>query len=107
VLTVVSHKEISIGSQSSIFEKRVHLIEAPTDMPKVRRLTERSSGWCLPSAARCLLSDEENGLITGGSMSSGASLFSHLLEEMAHIIQTNDESQLKRLRIEFALPTGR
>jgi hypothetical protein len=28
---------------------------------------------------------------TGGSINSGASLFSHLLEEMAHIIQTADE----------------
>jgi hypothetical protein len=44
---------------------------------------------------------------TGGLMSSGAGLFSHLLEEMAHIIQTNDEGQLRCLRIEFALPAGR
>jgi hypothetical protein len=39
-------------------------------------------------------------------MSSGTSLFSHLLEEMAHIIHTTDEGQLQYLMIEFALPAG-
>jgi hypothetical protein len=37
-----------------------------------------------------------------GSISSGASLFSPLLEEMAHIIQTTDDDQLQCLMIEFA-----
>jgi hypothetical protein len=44
---------------------------------------------------------------TRGLISSGASLFSHLLEEMPHIIQTTDEDQLQCLTIEFALPSGR
>jgi hypothetical protein len=43
----------------------------------------------------------------GESMTSGASVFSHILEEMAHIIQTTDEGQLQFLTIEFALPAGR
>jgi hypothetical protein len=41
---------------------------------------------------------------TGGLISSGASLFSYLLEEIAHIIHTADEGQLQCLTIEFALP---
>jgi hypothetical protein len=43
---------------------------------------------------------------TEGLISSGASLFSHLLEEMAHIIQTTDEGQLQCRTIEFALLAG-
>jgi hypothetical protein len=42
-----------------------------------------------------------------GSISSGASLFSHLLEKMAHIVQTTDEAQLQCLTIELAFPAGR
>jgi hypothetical protein len=41
-----------------------------------------------------------------GSISSGAGRFSHLLEEMAYIIQTTDEGQLQCLTIESALPAG-
>jgi hypothetical protein len=41
------------------------------------------------------------------SMSSGGSLFSHILEEMVHTIQTTDEAQLQCLMMEFALPAGR
>jgi hypothetical protein len=44
---------------------------------------------------------------TGGSINSGTSLFSHVLEEMAYIIQTDDEGQLQCLTIEFALLAGR
>jgi hypothetical protein len=44
---------------------------------------------------------------TGGSINSDAGLFSHLLEEMAQIIQTTDEGQLQCLTIEFALPADR
>jgi hypothetical protein len=43
---------------------------------------------------------------TGASISSGASLFSHLVEEMAHIIQTTDENHLQCLTIELTLPAG-
>jgi hypothetical protein len=42
----------------------------------------------------------------GGSI-SGVSLFSHLLKEMAHIIQITDRGRLQCLTIEFALPAGR
>jgi hypothetical protein len=45
--------------------------------------------------------------LTGKSINGGASVFSHLLEEMAHVIQTTDEGQLQCLTIEFALPAGR
>jgi hypothetical protein len=34
-------------------------------------------------------------------------MFSHLLEEMAHIIQITEEGQLQCLTIEFAIPAGR
>jgi hypothetical protein len=44
---------------------------------------------------------------TERSIGCGASLLSHLLEEMAHIIQTADECQLQCLMIEFAVPAGR
>jgi hypothetical protein len=44
---------------------------------------------------------------TGGSISSGASLFSHLSGEMAHMIQTIDEGQLQCLAIELTLLAGR
>jgi hypothetical protein len=43
----------------------------------------------------------------GQSISRGASLFSYLLGEMTHIIQTTDEGQLQCLTIEFALPAAR
>jgi hypothetical protein len=43
---------------------------------------------------------------TGGLISSGASLFSHLLKQMTYIIQTTDEGQLQCLTTEFALPAG-
>jgi hypothetical protein len=46
-------------------------------------------------------------VLTGGLINSGASLFSRLLEEMAHIIQTTGEGQLQCLTTEFALPAGR
>jgi hypothetical protein len=46
-------------------------------------------------------------VITEGSVSSGTSLFSHLLEEMAHIIQITNEGQLQCLTLEFALLAGR
>jgi hypothetical protein len=42
-----------------------------------------------------------------GSISRGPSLFSHLLEETAHIIQTPGEGQLQCLTVEFAFPAGR
>jgi hypothetical protein len=43
----------------------------------------------------------------GRSISTGVSLFSHRLGEMAHIIQTPDGGQLQCLTIKFALPAGR
>jgi hypothetical protein len=42
-----------------------------------------------------------------GSINSGASLFSHFLEEMAHITQTTGEGQLQCLTIEFVRLAGR
>jgi hypothetical protein len=46
-------------------------------------------------------------MVQGRSISSGASLFSHLLEEMTQIIQTLDEGQLECLMNEFPLLAGR
>lgn len=41
-----------------------------------------------------------------GSIGSGASLFSHLQGEIAHIIQIIDEGQLRYPRTEFVLPAN-
>jgi hypothetical protein len=54
-----------------------------------------------------LMAVEEESSTTGASISSGASLFSHFLEEMIHVIQTTDEGQLQCLVIEFTLPPCR